>query len=119
MFRSIKFISCDWFREPVAVSAGTSNHQFQFSTSVVHPLRVWVLPYPQFPGGLSGTTSNLTQSLIREALIDPTFAPGVVTGAFTQTNMLVNSIPYFRQNQQNVDDQWEQLRGESWHAPIT
>ncbi len=106
--KSIKFISCDWFREPVPVPVGGSSHQFQFSTSVVHPLRVWVLPYAQ--NTYSGAVANLSQPNTREFLIDPTYAPGIITGHFTQTNILVNSIPYFRQNQQNYADQWEQLR---------
>jgi hypothetical protein len=108
--KSIKFISTDWFREPVPVSVGTSNHQFQFSTSVVHPLRVWVLPYPvvAYSAGTAGTVPVAAGT--REALQDPTFSPGVITGYYNQTNILINNVPYFRQNFITVDDLWEQLR---------
>lgn len=109
--KSIKFISTDWFREPVPVGVGASNHQFQFSTSVVHPLRVWVLPYPNpnYGAGTAGT-QTVTAMSNREALQDPTYAPGVECPYFIQTNILVNNIPYFRQNFLTIDDLWEQLR---------
>lgn len=95
--KSIKFISTDWFREPVPVAVGSSTHQFQFTTSVVHPLRIWVLPYPYITYPLAGVAGlNLVAAGAREALTDPTFAPGVVCGYFTQTNILVNNVPYFR-----------------------
>lgn len=108
--KSVKFISTDWFREPVPVTSGTSNHQFQFSTSVVHPLRVWVLPYPviNYVGGTQGALP--VPASTREALQDATFSPGVITGYFNQSNILINNIPYFRQNFITVDDLWEQLR---------
>lgn len=108
--KSVKFISTDWFREPVPVTAGTSNHQFQFSTSVVHPLRVWVLPYPitTYVAGVAGTQTVAAST--RESLQDPTYAPGVITGYYNQTNILINNVPYFRQNFITVDDLWEQLR---------
>jgi len=137
--KSIKFISTDWFREPVPVAVGTSTHQFQFSTSVVHPLRIWVVPYPYITFPIAGVAGlNAVSAGSREMLTDPTFAPGVVCGYFTQTNILVNNgqfihsymhhcacyifthayitsfcifaVPYFRQNFQTVDDLWEQLR---------
>jgi hypothetical protein len=108
--KSIKFISADWFREPVPVSNASATHQFQFSTSVVHPLRVWVQPYPvlTYAAGTAGQVSTPAQS--REALVDPTFAPGVVTAYFSQSNIQVNNVPYYRQNFSSVDDLWEQRK---------
>jgi hypothetical protein len=107
--KSVKFISTDWFREPVPVSTGTATHQFQFSTSVVHPLRVWVLPYPYltYAAGYGGTVATPTiASSAREAMTDPTFTSSVITGLFTQCNILINNTPYFRQDFQNFDGKY-------------
>ena len=104
--KSIKFISTDWIKEPTTLAAGSSQHQFQFSTSVVHPLRTWVVSSPFNTYG----TAFANQSAIRDFKTDPTYAPGVMPIHWTQTNILINSIPYFRQNQMNYQDQWEQLR---------
>lgn len=38
------------------------------------------------------------------------YSPGVEPALFTQTNVQVNNIPYYRQNFQNQQDQWEIVR---------
>lgn len=101
--KSIKFISTDWIKEPTTVGAGANQHQFQFSTSVVHPLRTWVVSTPFNTYGTSASFTN--QAALRDFLTDPTYAPGVMPIHWTQTNILINSIPYFRQNQMNYQDQ--------------
>lgn len=89
--KSVKFISTDFVREPVPVGPGNVNHQFQFSTSVVHPLRAWVLPYPVIPyaAGVAGTVT--VPAGTREALSDPTYAAGIITGYFNQANIQINN----------------------------
>jgi hypothetical protein len=38
------------------------------------------------------------------------YAPGVVPGSFTQTNILLNNVPYYLQNLQTIEEQWNILR---------
>lgn len=90
--RTVKFISTDWQRAINTVPAGTATYQYQFATSVVHPLRVWALFYPLVDYTNSGATPT-------ESLFHPSYAPGVQCALFTQTNLLVNNVPYFRQSQ--------------------
>jgi len=71
---------------------------------VVHPLRVWALAYPNNTN-LGGTTSNGTGSFLQSNV----YGTGIIPGFFTQTNILVNNVPYWRQNFQNFIDQWNQL----------
>lgn len=70
-----------------------------------------MLPYP-CPNYIAGTAGTVPVDAggNREALQDPTYAPGVVCPYFIQTNILVNNIPYFRQNFLTVDDLWEQRK---------
>jgi hypothetical protein len=96
--KSIKFISTDWVQMNTLVPNGTGTTQYQVANSIVHPLRMWVLAYCVYGGS---NTNVLTQGF---------YAPGVITGFFNQINVLVNNIPYFRQNFQAVEDQFEQLR---------
>lgn len=100
--KSVKFISTDWQRAINTVPAGTATYQYQFATSVVHPLRVWALFYPLVDYTNSGATPT-------ESLFHPSYAPGVQCALFTQTNLLVNNVPYFRQNFQNQQDSVRQI----------
>lgn len=99
--RSIKFISTDFNQMNTLINSGNTFVQYQITTSVVHPLRVWLLGYPVVSGTTvpGGATFSSLQCLQR-----PWYAPGVVLGFFTQDNMQVNNINYFRQNLQTIQD---------------
>lgn len=111
--KSIKFISTDWITQNGVIAVGNGTTQYQITASVVHPLRVWVLAYPVNSNIVTPTTDPVTTLAIAPlgALLQAdSFAPGVITGFFNQVNILVNNVPYFRQNLQNNWDLWEQLR---------
>jgi hypothetical protein len=108
--KSIKFISTDWI-QPISnlIIPSQGTVQIQIEQSVVHPLRVWLLPYANNTN-LTAQTTNPVTSLIGSFIKSAVYAPGVLQGYFNQTNVLVNQVPYFRQAFQNFEDQWEQLR---------
>ena len=93
--KAVKFISCDWTPMTALVGTGSSPVQYQVATSVVHPLRMWVLPY-QVPT-IGGLVTNVLQTSV--------YAPGVITGFFNQVNVQVNNVNYFRNNMQLTEDQ--------------
>ena len=97
----MKFISTDFTPFTTLVSPAQSGFQYNITTGLVHPLRLWILGYPVL--ATNGTLGG-------NVLLQPWYAPGVITGSFTQTNVLVNNIPYFRQNFQVTEDKWEQLK---------
>jgi hypothetical protein len=99
--KSVKFISCDWTPFTTLVGPAQSGFQYNITTGLVHPLRLWILGYPVLAA--NGTLGG-------NVLLQPWFAPGVITGSFIQCNVLVNNIPYFRQNFQVTEDKWEQLK---------
>lgn len=97
--KSIKFISTDWVQMNTLVGVNGGTTQYQIANSVVHPLRLWVLPYI-----VTGSTTASVQTTTVNTLLQPWYAPGVITGFFNQLNVLVNNIPYFRQNFQVTED---------------
>jgi hypothetical protein len=97
--KSIKFISTDWNPMQTYVGAPNQITQYQITNSVVHPLRVWILAYLV---NTAATPLNMVQQ--------PYYAPGVITGHFNFTNILINNVPYFRQAQQTFEEQWEQCK---------
>lgn len=104
--KSIKFMSTDWIIPPNnIIGVGPTQLQQQLEQSVVHPLRVWVLSYPNNLN-LNSSPAAGQGSFIRSNL----YSSGVVVGSFTQTNMLVNNVPYWRQNFQNPTDMWNQIK---------
>lgn len=106
--KSFTFISTDWIIPqggPIA-SSGTAS-QIYLSQSVVHPLRLWALGYANNASinqvaGVNTKPGAFIQS--------SSYAPGVVTGMFSNVNVLVNNLPYYRQNLQTTHDLYEQLR---------
>lgn len=106
--KSIKFISTDFNQCPNLVNPGSSLVQYQITTSVVHPLRVWLLSYPVIDGTNTGTPFT-TPFTGLQCLQRPWYAPGVILGFFNQDNIQVNNINYFRQNLQTIQDHWEYL----------
>lgn len=109
--KSVKFICTDWIQQNNLIDPNSGTMQYQIANSVVHPLRLWVLPYA-VNNNLTTTTDPVTGTAITVAgsfLQDDTYAPGVITGYYNQTNVLVNNVPYYRQNMQNYQDLWEQL----------
>jgi hypothetical protein len=110
--KSLKFISTDWVIPPGNIIApGTGPVQQQLEQSVVHPCRVWVLPYPN--------NTNLAP-LVNSVPVVPQFqgsfissyvyASGILPGQFTSTNILVNNVPYWRQDFTTPTDHWNQLK---------
>lgn len=106
--KSFTFISTDWIIPqggPITSNGGTS--QIYLSQSVVHPLRLWALGYANNAAiNQQGGVVTKPGAFIQSA----SYAPGVVTGLFNNVNVLVNNLPYFRQNMQNPHDLYEQLR---------
>lgn len=106
--KSFTFISTDWIIPqggPIASQPNTT--QIYLSQSVVHPLRLWALGYANNAGiNQVGGVNTKPGSFIQSS----SYAPGVVTGLFTNVNVLVNNLPYYRQNMQNPHDLYEQLR---------
>lgn len=99
--KSFKFISTDFNQASNIVAAGAGvSYQYQFATSSVHPLRCHAYFAPMINNGT--TTIN--------ALSTFNYAPGVEPSLWNQTNVSVNNIPYYRQNFQNQQDQWEIIR---------
>jgi len=98
--KSFKFISTDYQQASTIVGTGNQPLQYQFATSSVHPLRCHAVFVPQYNNGTSTVDAWSTFW----------YAPGVEPALFTQTNVQVNNIPYYRQNFQNQQDQWEIVR---------
>lgn len=98
--KSFKFISTDFNQASNTVGTGSQFYQYQFATSSVHPLRCHAYFAPIINNGT--TTVN--------ALSTFNYAPGVEPSLWLQTNVTVNNIPYYRQNFQNQQDQWEIVR---------
>lgn len=104
--KSFTFISTDWIiPQGGPISSQPTTSQIYLSQSVVHPLRLWALGYANNTTVNSGT-ANKPGQFIQSA----SYAPGVVTGLFNNVNVLVNNLPYYRQNLQNTHDLYEQLR---------
>jgi len=98
--KSFKFISTDYQQASTIVGTGNQPLQYQFATSSVHPLRCHAVFVPQYNNGTA----------TQDAWASFWYSPGVEPALFTQTNVQVNNIPYYRQNFQNQQDQWEIVR---------
>lgn len=113
--KTISYISTNYIIRPsgVAVPATTlAQVQDSLGQSVVHPLRAWELGYPN-NSNLSASmfsVGNTTGTLVGQFISSSFYAPGVVLAFYTNVNILLNSVPYFRQNFQNPEDLWEQLK---------
>jgi hypothetical protein len=104
--KSFKFMSTDWIVPAVnVIGVGNTQVQQMIEQSVVHPLRVWVLTYANNLN-LNPTPAAGQGSFIRSNV----YSSGVVTGSFTNTNILVNNVPYWRQNFQTPTDMWNQVK---------
>lgn len=102
--KSIKFISTDWISPNQLYASGSAQQQVNVEQSVVHPLRVWVLSYPNTVTTTGSVTTGT--SWLRAG----NYASGVNPIMWSNTNMLVNNVPYWRQNFTTFQDMWEQLR---------
>lgn len=106
--KSFTFISTDWIiPQGGPISSSSSVSQIYLSQSVVHPLRLWALGYAN---NASINVVNGVPTKPGAFIQSASYAPGVVTGLFNNVNVLVNNLPYFRQNMQNTHDLYEQLR---------
>lgn len=104
--KSFKFMSTDWVVPAVnIIGTGSAQVQQQIEQSVVHPMRVWVLTYANNLN-LNSSPAAGQGSFIRSNV----YSSGVVTGSFTNTNILVNNVPYWRQNFQTTTDMWNQVK---------
>lgn len=104
--KSFKFMSTDWIVPAVnVIGTGPTQVQQMIEQSVVHPLRVWVLTYANNLN-LNASPSAGQGSFIRSNV----YSSGVVTGSFNNTNILVNNVPYWRQNFQTPTDMWNQVK---------
>lgn len=102
--KSLKFETVDWILPAnYIVQPGSGPAQFNLEQSCVHPVRIWVLSYPN-------NVALSTGAGVGSFLQSNTYATGIVPGYWNNTNILVNNNPYWRQNFQTYQDQWEQLR---------
>ncbi len=110
--RAVKFVSTDFVFGATGVNQGTQIDQ-TITTSVVQPLRVWILMYPRFP--ITGAGSSGTNIAVQPvALARSDYASGVLTGRLQDCNIKINNIPYYR-NQINSQgnypqDWWERYK---------
>lgn len=105
--KSIKFTSCDWLypSSNIISATGSPQVQQQLTQSTVHPQRVWALGYPNNVN-LNGSPVTGQGSFLQSIA----YSTGVIPGFFTQVNINVNNIPYFRQNFQTATDLWNQVK---------
>lgn len=97
--RSVKFLSTDYVPwgglGPVA-PGGAMNQTL--TTSVVQPLRVWVLLYPVFSGSgvVVPTATSTANAQPANALQRSDYSWGVIPGFLQDVQIQVNNLPYFR-----------------------
>lgn len=104
--KSFKFMSTDWIVPAVnIIGTGSAQVQQQIEQSVVHPLRVWVLTYANNLN-INASPAAGQGSFIRSNV----YSSGIQCGSFTNTNILVNNVPYWRQNFQTTTDMWNQIK---------
>ena len=104
---STRFIVTDWIiPSNYIISTGNAPTQQQVTTSTVHPMRMWVLAYPNNSNISSGSNIVGQGSFIRSF----SYSAGVLPGFFNQTNVNLNNYQYFVQNFQNPMDLWNQLK---------
>lgn len=102
--RSVKFLSTDYIPYGGITAIAPNGALSQtLTTSVVQPLRVWVLLYPVFSDGTAtaGTvvkTSNgtTTNGQPANALQRSDYSWGVIPGFLKDVQIQVNNLPYFR-----------------------
>lgn len=107
---SCKYISTDWIVPANnIVGPGQSLIQAQLEQSVVHPMRVWVLAYANNTNLYTLNAAGIPPVGQGSFLQSGVYSTGVVQGFFSQTNMNVNNVPYWRQAFQTAMDQWNQV----------
>ena len=115
--KAVKYVSTNWIQQngfvPGAGANGNNaNIQYQITQSVVHPLRLWVLPYLVHSTIANGPTGGVQAANAANvlSLAQDYYSPSVIVGYFDQSNVQINGIPYYRQNFSTPQSLYEELR---------
>ena len=107
--KTIKFLSTDFvFGAGAALGVQGSSLNQVITTSVVQPVRVWVLLYPVITAGAANATLPNNAQTTATARSD--YASGVLPGRLQDANILINNLPYLK-NTINMQGQFP----EDWY----